>query len=86
MDKKVLRKIKRNDSLAALGIRAGGVLVIASVILILLLIGKEALPLFYAPQAQLSKRFALPDELVDKKILALGVDEYREIVYVVDVR
>ncbi|EAT16575.1 ABC transporter permease subunit [Desulfuromonas acetoxidans] len=84
MDKKVLRKIKRNDSLAALGIRAGGVLVIASVILILLLIGKEALPLFYAPQAELSKRFALPDELVDKEIFALGVDEYREIVYVVD--
>ena len=85
MDKKVLRKIKRHDALAALGIRAGGVLVIASVILILLLIGKEALPLFYAPHAELSKRFALPDELVDKKILALGMDEYREIVYVVDV-
>ena len=84
MDKKILRKIKRHDSLAALGIRAGGVLVIASVILILLLIGKEALPLFSAPQATLQQRVALPADLAEHHVLALGVDEYREIVYVVD--
>ena len=83
MDKKILRKIKRNDSLAALAIRAGGMLVIASVILILLLIGREALPLFSAPEANVAKRLQLPEVLQNKKTMAVGVDEYLEIAYVV---
>lgn len=83
MDKKILRKIKRNDSLAALAIRAGGMLVIASVILILLLIGREALPLFSSPEANVVKRLALPVHLAHQQLMAVGIDEYLETAYVI---
>ncbi|MGM0415756.1 MAG: ABC transporter permease subunit [Thermodesulfobacteriota bacterium] len=84
MDKKVLRKIKRHDRLAAIGIRSGGVLVIASVILILLLIGKEALPLFYPAEATLKQHIDLPAGTEEQDVLAVGVDEYLARVYLID--
>lgn len=83
MDKKILRKIKRNDSLAALAIRAGGMLVIASVVLILLLIGREALPLFSSPTANALKRLPLPAGIERHQLVAVGMDEYLETAYVV---
>ncbi|MDY0213304.1 MAG: ABC transporter permease subunit [Desulfuromonadaceae bacterium] len=84
MDKKVLRKIKIHDRLATVIIRSGGVLVIASVILILFLIGKEALPLFYPAEAELLGRVELPAELDKGDILSVGVDEYLGRVYAID--
>jgi len=84
MDKKVLRKIKLHDRLAAVAIRSGGVLVIASVILILVLIGKEALPLFYPAEAQLKQHVDLPAGVDKDDILAVGVDEYLARVYLID--
>ena len=86
MDKKVLRKIKLHDRLAAVTIRSGGVLVIASVILILLLIGKEALPLFYPAEAELMEKVELPAQLHKEDILSVGVDEYLGQVYAIDRR
>ncbi|MBN2645107.1 MAG: ABC transporter permease subunit [Desulfuromonadaceae bacterium] len=84
MEKKTLRRIKRHDRIAAFGIRGTGVLVIAGVILILLLIGREALPLFSSPTATLEQRVALPDGLTADAVLAVGVDEYLQQAYVVD--
>lgn len=84
MDKKVLRKIKLHDRLAAIGIRSGGVLVIASVILILLLIGREALPLFYPAEATLKQHIELPAGTEQENVLAVGVDEYLARVYLID--
>lgn len=81
MDKNILRKIRRNDRIAALTIRSGGMLVIASVVLILLLIGREALPLFSQPRAtELSA--VRPQTLAP--VLAAGVDEYVALAYVID--
>lgn len=84
MRKKVLRKIKLHDRLAAIAIRSGGVLVIASVILILLLIGREALPLFYPTEAHLKQHIDLPDGFEHEDLLAVGVDEYLAMVYTID--
>ncbi|MGC9518708.1 MAG: ABC transporter permease subunit [Desulfuromonadaceae bacterium] len=84
MDKKILRKIKLHDRLAAMAIRSGGVLVIASVILILVLIGKEALPLFYPAQAELKQHIDLPAGTDEEEVLAVGVDEYLARVYLID--
>jgi phosphate transport system permease protein len=84
MDKKILRKIKLHDRLAAMAIRSGGVLVIASVVLILVLIGKEALPLFYPAQAELKQHIDLPAGTDEEEVLAVGVDEYLARVYLID--
>jgi phosphate transport system permease protein len=84
MDKKILRKIKLHDRLAAMAIRSGGVLVIASVILILVLIGREALPLFYPAQAELKQHIELPAGTDEEEVLAVGVDEYLARVYLID--
>ncbi|HIJ81358.1 MAG TPA: hypothetical protein HPP76_06605, partial [Desulfuromonadales bacterium] len=51
MAKNVIDTSRRNDRLAEILIRIGGVLVIVSVIWILVMISRVALPLFYSPQA-----------------------------------
>ncbi|HXV21179.1 MAG TPA: ABC transporter permease, partial [Desulfuromonadales bacterium] len=59
-------------------ISAGGLTVIGSVIFILLLIVRVAVPLFQAPRAEVFSRFALPPEVPAAEVLTVGLDEYLE--------
>lgn len=79
MNPAFLKKIKRNDRLARWVITGGGMAIISSVILILVLIAKVSLPLFFAADAELYSRVA---PVGQQKILAVGMDEYLETGYV----
>jgi phosphate transport system permease protein len=62
----------------------GGLAIIASILAILLVIAAEVFPLFKAPTAQPVRALAGPVRVTtDGAPLALGVDEYREVVFVV---
>ncbi len=64
-------------------IKAGGILVIMIVVSILVLIVKEALPLFNQPQSR--QITALDSSVFSRRpIMAIGVDEYLETVFVLD--
>ncbi len=76
MDKNVLRRIKFRDRIARWVITIGGMAIIASVILILVLIGNVTLPLFQSPSAQPLSDIALPRQPEDPPALAIGIDEY----------
>lgn len=78
MNPAFLKKIKRNDRLARWVITCGGMAIISSVILILVLIAKVSLPLFFAADAKLYARIETSGP---QKILALGMDEYLETGY-----
>ena len=78
MDRKFLKRIKRRDRVARWVISAGGLAVIGSVLLILLLIVRVAVPLFQAPKAEVFSRFALPPEAPAADVLTVGLDEYLE--------
>ncbi len=84
MNPAFLKKIKRNDRIAAWIITIGGMAVIVSVVLILLLITKVSLPLFYSPDSQLYTSFQLPGDKTGKQVFTLGMDEYLETGYIVD--
>jgi len=76
MNDKFIRRAKRNDRAASWVITLGGLLVIFSVIFILMLIVKVALPLFEDPSIELYAKIALPT--TESKVLAVGVDPYLE--------
>ena len=78
MDSKFLKRIKRRDRMARWLISAGGLTVIGSVLFILLLIVRVAVPLFQAPRAEVFSRFALPPEVPAAEVLTVGLDEYLE--------
>ncbi len=78
MDQKILRRIKQKDRLARWVITVGGMAIIASVILILLLIGEVSLPLFQEPKADQLTSFALPENPGDATVKAMDIDEYLE--------
>lgn len=84
MNPAFLKKIKRNDRIATWVITIGGMAVIISVILILLLITKVSLPLFYSPDSHLYTSFQLPGDKARKQVLSLGMDEYMETGYLID--
>jgi len=76
MNEKFIRRAKRNDRAARWVITLGGFSVIFSVIFILVLIVKVALPLFEDPQVELyAKVTAQPS---DAAVLAVGIDPYLE--------
>jgi phosphate transport system permease protein len=77
MERHVLKKIKRHDRIARWVITAGGLTIIASVLLILFLITRVTLPLFASPQSGVLGRGTLPAEFKNE-VLALGIDEYLE--------
>ena len=81
MKRDLIDKIKRRDRFARQAITAGGLLVIISVISILVLIAKVALPLFYSPSATVVNSFVLPKEIAP---LATGLDDYLESGFVLD--
>jgi len=71
--KTVFERSRRWDYFATWVIRAGGCTIILCVIAMLLLIAKVALPLFYAPTADLFSKFSL-----NNSVLAVGMDEWLE--------
>src|SRR5690242_17772658 len=81
MKRDLLDRIKHRDRLAHRAITIGGLLVIVSVIGILVLITRVALPLFYPPSAKVVSSFALPRELVP---MATGLDDYLESGFVLE--
>jgi phosphate transport system permease protein len=83
MNEKFRIRAKRNDRVAKWVITVGGMLVIFSVILILVLITNTSLPLFKSPSADIFAKFALPKE-PSQEVIAIGVDEYLETGFFVD--
>lgn len=84
IDDKRIRRVKRVDRLARLGITLGGLAIIVSVIGILLLIVQVAVPMFQPARSSVAAELALPEGLQADAILAAGMDEYRETGYVLD--
>jgi phosphate transport system permease protein len=74
IDKTLIRRAKRRDKIARWMITLGGAVVIVSVAAILLLIVSITFPLFLPPRAENRVTTALPENLTEKDILALGVD------------
>ena len=77
-------KSRRRDRQAEWFIRIGGVLVIVAVVWILVMISQVALPLFYPPKAEVSSSSELPSELKHIKVVASGVDDSRQLFFVLD--
>jgi phosphate transport system permease protein len=83
MNPAFLKKIKRNDRMVRWAITIGGMAIICSVILILVLIVNVSLPLFYEPSAELAA--LVKQELpVGHSVLAVGMDDYLETGYALD--
>lgn len=84
-DRARVRRKKLIDKAAGVVITAGGVAVILSILAILFVIVAETLPLWKSPTAEAKKPLALSEVVgVGSEAavpLALGVDEYQEIAY-----
>ncbi|MEW6595428.1 MAG: ABC transporter permease subunit [Thermodesulfobacteriota bacterium] len=81
MDRRFIQKVRRRDRIATRVITVGGMLVIASVIAILLIIVKVALPLFMPAQAETARTLAASTV---QPPLAVGVDDERELAFALD--
>jgi phosphate transport system permease protein len=79
-----LARAKKNDRLAAWLINIGGLLVVISVIGILLLILKVAIPLFFPPDATHISTVRLTGSAPIGKILNIGIDENLKSGFVID--
>ena len=84
MMKNFTDKSRRNDRLAELLIRIGGVLVIISVVWILVMISRVALPLFYPATAKVSANVKIPVSISGGKTLAVGTDENQQGAFILD--
>ena len=83
MHEKSRIRARRVDSLAKWLISFGGLLVIASVVMILLLITETTLPLFATPKSEIFAKFLLPKEPT-QEVLGIGADEYLETGFYID--
>lgn len=84
MKKNFTDKSRRNDRLAELLIRIGGVLVIISVVWILVMISRVALPLFYPASAKVAATVRLPAAIPGDQVLAVGSDENQQGAWLLD--
>jgi phosphate transport system permease protein len=84
MKKNFIDKSRRNDRLAELLIRIGGILVIVSVVWILVMISRVALPLFYPSSAKIAATVKLPAAIPADKVLAVGSEEYQQGAFILD--
>jgi phosphate transport system permease protein len=82
--RKFLARAKKNDRLAAWLINIGGLLVVISVIGILLLILKVAVPLFFSPDATHISTVSLTGSVPEGKILGIGTDENLKTGFIID--
>ena len=81
MNQAFRKKIRRNDLLAKWVITIGGMAIICSVILILVLIAKVSLPLFLSPHSELHASTQINNF---SKVRAIAMDEYLETGYSID--
>ena len=79
ISEKNIRRARRIDRIATVVITAGGVSIICSVILILLLIMREAWPLFAATRATASEQHQSEIDAI-----AVGLDEYLRVTALID--
>jgi phosphate transport system permease protein len=84
MKKTFVDKSRRNDRIAEVLIRIGGLLVIVSVIWILVMISKVALPLFYPASAKTAATLRLPAAVTAGRILAVGSEENQQGAFILD--
>ena len=84
MSKTFTDKSRRNDRIAELLIRIGGMLVIISVVWILVMISRVALPLFYPASAKISATVKLPVAISNRKALAIGSEENQQGAFILD--
>ena len=84
MAKKIIDKSRRNDRLAEVLIRIGGLMVIVSVVWILVMISRVALPLFYPPSAKIAGTVKLPAAIAAGSVLAVGSEENQRGVFILD--
>jgi phosphate transport system permease protein len=84
MSKNFTDKSRRNDRIAELLIRIGGILVIVSVVWILVMISRVALPLFYPASAKIAATVKLPAAIPPGKVLAVGSEEKQQGAFILD--
>ncbi len=84
MTKKFIDKSRRNDRLAELLIRIGGIFVIVAVVWILVMISQVALPLFYPPSARITATVKLPAAILTGTVLAVGTEESQQGAFILD--
>lgn len=84
LDRQFIQRVRLQDRIATRVITLGGLLVIISVIAILVLIIRVAIPLFQPAKANILYRFSPVSQ--SESVLAVGVDEYQEIGYVLNER
>jgi phosphate transport system permease protein len=72
------------DRVAGICVRAGGITIIISILLMLVLIAWATLPLWRSPRVEVESRFSAREilgETAPQKILALGCEEHRQLGY-----
>ncbi len=84
MAKNFTDKSRRNDRLAEILIRIGGLFVIVSVVWILVMISRVALPLFYPPSAKIAATVKVPSAISSAKVLAVGSEENQQGAFLLD--
>ncbi|MBL0224221.1 MAG: ABC transporter permease subunit [Geobacteraceae bacterium] len=84
MAKDFIDTSRRNDRLAEILIRIGGILVIVSVIWILVMISRVALPLFYPATARIAATLQVPATIISAKVMAIGAEENQQAVFILD--
>jgi len=84
MAKTFIDKSRRNDRLAEILIRFGGLLVIVSVVWILVMISRVALPLFYPASAKIAATVKVPAAIAAGKVLMVGSEEYQQGAFILD--
>jgi phosphate transport system permease protein len=84
MAKNFTDKSRRNDRIAEFVIRIGGVMVIVSVVWILVMISRVALPLFYPSSAKVAATVKVPGEIPTGEILAVGAENNQQGVFILD--
>ena len=75
---------RRNDRIAEVLIRIGGVMVIVSVVWILVMIARVALPLFYPSSARVAATLKVPATISAASVLAVGADEDQQSAFILD--
>jgi phosphate transport system permease protein len=84
MAKNFTDKSRRNDRLAEILIRIGGLFVIVSVVWILVMISRVALPLFYPPSAKIAATVKVPAAIPSGTVLAVGSEENQQGAFILD--
>lgn len=84
MKKNVLDKSRRNDRLAEIVIRCGGIMVIISVIWILIMISRVSLPLFLPPSGSRIVTLPPPAVISGHSILAIGTEDSHQAAFLLD--